>query len=102
MPRYEAAALHAGDDGAGVIHQSAGGILGFADDSGETCAKQCILHFLDDAAQARFDDFEVDRIDGSGERHDPPSAMMMFFHASTRAVWPGQTTVVQSNWSRIA
>src|SRR5215831_17171277 len=91
-----------GDDGAVVIHQSAGGILGFADDSGETCAKQCILHFLDDAAQARFDDFEVDRIDGSGERHDPPSAMMMFFHASTRAVWPGQTTVVQSNWSRIA
>ncbi len=91
-----------GDDIAVAVHQGAGGILGFADDRRETGAEQRILHFLDDAAQTGLDDFEVDSIDGSAWGHAASSVMTMFFHSSTRALWPGHTTVVQSNWSRIA
>ncbi len=85
------------DDVAVLVHEGAGGILGFADDRGETGTEQRVLHFLDDAAQTGFDDFEVDGIDGNGRCHGGPSVMMMFFHSSTHAVWPGYTTVVQSN-----
>jgi hypothetical protein len=84
-----------GDHVPALVHQRARGILGLAYDRRETGTEQRVLHFLDDAAEACLDDFEVDGIDGG--RHGAPSVMMMFFHSSTRAVWPGHTTVVQSN-----
>ncbi len=94
-----------GDHLAPRVHQCTGCILGLAHDGGETGAKQRVLHFLDDSAEARLDDFEVDRVDGGRRgavsyvviRHGAPPVMIMFFHASTRAVWPRQTTVVASN-----
>jgi hypothetical protein len=84
-----------GDHLAPLVHQGAGCILGLAHDGRETRAKQRVLHFLDNAAEARLDDLEIDRVDGG--RHGAASTMTMFLHSSTRAVWPRQMTVVQSN-----
>jgi hypothetical protein len=53
-----------GDDLALRVHQRAGGILRFAHDGGEAGAEQRVLHLLHDAGEARFDDFEIDGVDG--------------------------------------
>ena len=91
------------------VHQRAGGILQLPHDGGEAGAKQRVLHLLHDAGEARLHHFEVDGVDGHGYRSclRRPGATtttifascvtIRFFHSSTRAVWPGQITVVQSS-----
>jgi hypothetical protein len=76
------------------IHQRAGGILRLAHDGGEAGAEQRVLHLLHDTGETRLDDFKIDGVDG--HRHFS-SITIKFFHSSTRATWPAQMTVVQSN-----
>ena len=69
------------------VHQRAGGVLRFAHDGGEAGAEQRVLHLLHDAGEARLDDFEIDGVDV--HHLAAPVTIRMFFHSSTRAVWPG-------------
>src|SRR6185436_478545 len=87
-----------GDDLAAGVHQSAGGVLRFADDGGEAGAEQRVLHLLHDSGERGLHHFEIDRVD----LHHVSIVTIKFFHSSTRATWPGISTVVQSNWSRTA
>ena len=80
------------------VHERAACVLRLTHDGGEAGAEQRVLHLLHDAGEARLHHFKVDRVDN----HDWYSVTIRFFHSSTRAIWPGQITVVQSSWSRIA
>ncbi len=80
------------------IHQRAGSILRFPHDGGKAGAEQRILHLLHDTGEAGLYDFEIDRVDV----HHRSCVTIKFFHSSTRTAWPGQITVVQSNWSSTA
>ena len=51
------------DDFAGAIQNRAAGVLRLADNRRVAGAEQRILHFLDDAGQARLDDLQGDGID---------------------------------------
>ena len=83
-----------GDHVALRVHQRAGGVLRLAHDGGEAGAEQRVLHLLHDAGEARLDDFKIDGVD---EHCQFSAVTIKFFHSSTRATWPAQMTVVQSN-----
>ena len=86
-----------GDHVALRVHQRAGGVLRFAHDGGKAGAEQRILHLLHDAGEARLDDFQIDGVDGHRACECHRAVTIKFFHSSTRATWPAQITVVQSN-----
>ncbi len=88
------------------VHHGARGVLGFADDGGKAGAEQRVLHFLDDAGEARLDHLKGDRIDIARlfhpNGHHAASVITMFLPSSTRATWPGGRTSVASSCSMIA
>ena len=82
------------DHAAGAVGQPRGAVLGFAENRRVAAMEQRMRHRLGGLAQAAQHHLDGDRIQAHGVS---PAAMTRLPCASTVALWPDRTTVVESN-----